>query len=81
MDFLGRDQKVAGKAVLEDVEKLKKLYYNPKEPASFGGAKRLRCKRFKKKLVFENFFREKILIHFISLYDINSKDEKRLHMG
>ncbi|GFV49227.1 chromo domain-containing protein [Trichonephila clavipes] len=41
MDFLGRDQKVAGKAVLEDVEKLKKLYYNPKEPASFGGVKRL----------------------------------------
>ncbi|GFY22174.1 putative uncharacterized transposon-derived protein F54H12.3 [Trichonephila clavipes] len=36
MDLLGRDQKIAGKAVLEDVEKLKKLYYNPKEPASFG---------------------------------------------
>ncbi|GFX44079.1 uncharacterized transposon-derived protein F54H12.3 [Trichonephila clavipes] len=41
MDLLGRDQKIAGKAVLEDVEKLKKLYYNPKEPASFGGVKRL----------------------------------------
>ncbi|GFV84482.1 chromo domain-containing protein [Trichonephila clavipes] len=41
MDLLGRDQKIAVKAVLEDVEKLKKLYYNPKDPASFGGVKRL----------------------------------------
>ncbi|GFV91477.1 uncharacterized protein TNCV_2384371 [Trichonephila clavipes] len=41
MDLLGRDQKIAKKAVLEDVEKLKKLYYNPKEPASFGSVKRL----------------------------------------
>ncbi|GFY04089.1 uncharacterized protein TNCV_1198671 [Trichonephila clavipes] len=40
MDFLGRDKKISGNTVLEDVEKLKKLY-NPKEPASFGGVKRL----------------------------------------
>ncbi|GFT65429.1 hypothetical protein TNCV_1902041 [Trichonephila clavipes] len=81
MDLLGRDQKIAVKAVLEDVEKLKKLYYNPKDPASFGGVKRLSDVSGFKKLVFGNFFREKILIHFISLYDINFKDEKRLHMG
>ncbi|GBN88051.1 Putative uncharacterized transposon-derived protein F54H12.3 [Araneus ventricosus] len=43
MDKLGGDQKVVVNSdhQLEEVEKLKKLYYDPKEPGSFGGVKRI----------------------------------------
>ncbi|GBO36462.1 hypothetical protein AVEN_216190-1 [Araneus ventricosus] len=43
MDKLGGGQDVVETSAhqLEEVEKLKKLYYDPKEPGSFGGVKRL----------------------------------------
>ncbi|GBM17038.1 hypothetical protein AVEN_133307-1 [Araneus ventricosus] len=43
MDKLGGGQEVVETSAhqLEEVEKLKKLYYDPKEPGSFGGVKRL----------------------------------------
>ncbi|GFT88746.1 chromo domain-containing protein [Nephila pilipes] len=41
MDNLVRDQKINTNSALENVKKLKKLYYDPKESASFGDVKRL----------------------------------------
>ncbi|GBM73739.1 hypothetical protein AVEN_539-1 [Araneus ventricosus] len=43
MDKLGGGQNVVENSAhqQEEVEKLKKLYYDPKDPGSFGGVKRL----------------------------------------
>ncbi|GBM53631.1 hypothetical protein AVEN_105513-1 [Araneus ventricosus] len=38
-EFTGNDRNSTHK--MEELERLKKLYYDPKEPCSFGGVKRL----------------------------------------